>query len=183
MRVARLKHKLGTRAVPTAELELEGARGVLVGRRGRGVPMIASLFNVTRIHNAVSSASMARRAVNLALAYARVRSAFGKPLSSLPLHVRTLARMQVDSRAMSAMVFDVVAMLGASEAATDAAARDEAAMNLRLATPLAKAFTGKLGIAVVSEALEALGGTGYMEDVPVAALYRDSQGEEEASRG
>src|SRR5919204_2798437 len=88
--VNRLKDKLGTRALPTAELTLAGAAAIPVGDTDGGLRKIAGMLNVTRLHNAMSAAAGMRRGVDLAVAYAAVRHAFGRPLAELPLHRATL---------------------------------------------------------------------------------------------
>src|SRR5437773_4791471 len=95
IRVDRLKDKLGTRALPTAELTLEGTPARLVGGAGDGIRKIATLFNITRVYNAVAAVAGMRRCVALATDYARRRNAFGRPLIAHPLHVETLAEMQL----------------------------------------------------------------------------------------
>src|SRR5947209_12998313 len=98
IRVDRLKDKLGTRALPTAELTLEGTPARLVGGAGDGIRKIATLFNITRVYNAVATVAGMRRALALATDYARRRNAFGKPLIEHPLHVETLAEMGLELR-------------------------------------------------------------------------------------
>src|SRR5947209_17660535 len=98
IRIDRLKDKLGTRALPTAELTLDGAPARLVGGAGDGVRKIATLFNITRVYNAVATVAGMRRALALATDYARRRNAFGKPLIEHPLHVETLAEMGLELR-------------------------------------------------------------------------------------
>ena len=161
IRVERLKDKLGTRALPTAELTLEGTPAQLVGGAGDGVRKIATLFNVTRVYNAVAAVAGMRRAIALASDYARRRRAFGKPLIEHPLHVETLADMQLELRAAFLLAFRVVELLGKEECgeATDAESR-----LLRFLIPVVKLYTAKQAIAVASEALEAFGGAGYVED-------------------
>jgi alkylation response protein AidB-like acyl-CoA dehydrogenase len=102
--VNRLKDKLGTRALPTAELTLAGAAATPVGDAGGGLRKIAGMLNVTRLHNAVSSAAGMRRGLELALAYAGARQAFGRPLADLPLHRATLADLAVEAEAAFALV-------------------------------------------------------------------------------
>jgi putative acyl-CoA dehydrogenase len=172
IRVERLKDKLGTRALPTAELTLEGTPAQLVGGAGDGVRKIATLFNVTRVYNAVAAVAGMRRAVALASDYARRRHAFGKPLIEHPLHVETLADMQLEFRAAFLLAFRVVELLGKEECgdATDAELR-----LLRFLIPVAKLYTAKQAIAVASEALEAFGGAGYIEDTGIPRLLRDAQ--------
>ena len=115
IRIERLKDKLGTRALPTAELTLEGTPAQLVGGAGDGVRKIATLFNVTRVYNAVAAVAGMRRAIALASDYARRRRTFGKLLIEHPLHVETLAEMQLELRAAFLLTFRVVELLGKDE--------------------------------------------------------------------
>jgi putative acyl-CoA dehydrogenase len=172
IRIDRLKDKMGTRALPTAELTLDGTPARLVGGAGDGVRKIAALFNVTRVYNAVAAAAGMRRAVALASDYARRRRAFGKLLIEHPLHVETLADMQLELRAAFLLAFRVVELLGKDEVgdATEAESR-----LLRFLIPVAKLYTAKQAIAVASEALEAFGGAGYLEDTGIPRLLRDAQ--------
>jgi alkylation response protein AidB-like acyl-CoA dehydrogenase len=94
--VHRLKDKLGTRKVPTAELTLDGTRATPVAGLGDGVKGIAPMLNITRTWNGVSSVAYMRRAIALARDYARRRVAFGAPLADKPLHLDTLAGMQAE---------------------------------------------------------------------------------------
>src|SRR5205823_1876625 len=98
IQVKRLKDKLGTRALPTAELTLDGAPGHLIGGTGQGVRKISALFNITRVYNAVAAVAGMRRAIALAKDYASRRHAFGKPLAAHPLHVETLAALETEWR-------------------------------------------------------------------------------------
>src|SRR5437762_1962634 len=172
IRVDRLKDKLGTRALPTAELTLEGTPAQLVGGAGDGVRKIATLFNVTRVYNAVAAVAGMRRAIALASDYARRRHAFGKPLVEHPLHLETLADMQLELRAAFLLAFRVVELVGRDECgeATDAESR-----LLRFLIPVAKLYTAKQAIAVASETLETFGGAGYVEDTGLPRLLRDAQ--------
>jgi alkylation response protein AidB-like acyl-CoA dehydrogenase len=172
IRVERLKDKLGTRALPTAELTLEGTPAQLVGGAGDGVRKIATLFNITRVYNAVAAVAGMRRAVALASDYARRRRAFGKPLIEHPLHVETLAEMHLKLRATFLLAFRVVELLGKEECgdATEAELR-----LLRFLIPIAKLYTAKQAIAVTSEAIEAFGGAGYLEDTGLPRMLRDAQ--------
>ncbi|HEX7030396.1 MAG TPA: acyl-CoA dehydrogenase family protein [Gammaproteobacteria bacterium] len=172
IRVRRLKDKLGTRALPTAELDLENARAILVGEPGKGVRTIATLLNITRLYNACSAASQMRRALVLANDYAQKRVAFGKPLAEQPLHAETLAALEAETRGATLMVLHAAALLGKEEAGT---ASDVERKQLRLLTPLIKLYTAKQAVAVCSEALECFGGAGYIEDTGLPALLRDAQ--------
>jgi putative acyl-CoA dehydrogenase len=172
IRVNRLKDKLGTRALPTAELDLDGTPALLVGGEGDGVRKIATLFNVTRVYNSIAAIGGMRRAYALASDYATRRSAFGKRLADQPLHVETLADLDARVRACFFLTFQVVELLGLEECgeASDA----ELAM-LRLLTPVAKLYTAKQAVTVASEALESFGGAGYIEDTGLPRLLRDAQ--------
>lgn len=172
IQINRLKDKLGTRALPTAELDLNGTPATLVGEPGNGVKKISTLFNITRMYNAVCAVSGMRRGIALARDYARRRVAFKHPLSELPLHVETLAAMETEYEGAFHLVFRLVELLGKDD--TQTATRDETAV-LRLLTPIAKLYTGKQGVAVASEVVECFGGAGYMEDTGIPRILRDSQ--------
>lgn len=172
IRVNRLKDKLGTRALPTAELELDGTPATLVGDEGNGVRKIAAMLNITRIHNAVNAAALMRRATALATDYATRRVAFGRVIAEQPLHAATLATL--DAACSGALLLSLrVAELQGREECGDAT-DDETAL-LRLLTPVVKLYTGKQAVAVTSEALEAFGGAGYIEDTGLPRLLRDAQ--------
>jgi alkylation response protein AidB-like acyl-CoA dehydrogenase len=172
IRIERLKDKLGTRALPTAELTLDGTPAQLVGGAGDGVRKIATLFNITRVYNAVAGVAGMRRAIALASDYARRRRAFGKLLIEHPLHVETLADMQLELRAAFLLAFRVVELLGKAECGE---ASESESRLLRFLIPVAKLYTAKQAIAVASEALEAFGGAGYVEDTGIPRLLRDAQ--------
>lgn len=170
--VLRLKDKLGTRSLPTAELRLVGTPALLVGEPGRGVPNITTLVNVTRVYNAVCSVAGMRRGLALARDYASRRQAFGKLLAEQPLHLETLAALEVEFQAALWLVFRVVELLGRDECGV--ATEDERAV-LRLLTPLAKLYTARQTVASASEVLESFGGAGYVEDTGLPRLLRDAQ--------
>jgi putative acyl-CoA dehydrogenase len=172
IRIQRLKDKLGTRALPTAELVLDGTPARLIGSEGRGVKEIATVLNITRLYNACCAVGFMRRGLALARDYASRRVAFGRPLSEHPLYVETLASLQVDFEGSFHLVFFAARLLGKEEAGTATAQERKI---LRLVTPLAKLFTAKLAVAAVSEALECFGGAGYVEDTGLPVLLRDSQ--------
>ncbi len=172
LRVDRLKDKLGTRKLPTGELTLEGTPAVPVGELANGVRAISTVLNITRTWNAMASVSYMRRSLALARAYARVRVAFGAPLARQPLHADTLAALQAECEAAFHLTFAVVELLGRAE--HDEASEQQLAL-LRVLTPVAKLTTARQGVAVVSEAIEAFGGAGYIEDTGLPALLRDAQ--------
>ncbi|HEY0971675.1 MAG TPA: acyl-CoA dehydrogenase family protein [Gemmatimonadales bacterium] len=172
IRVNRLKEKLGTRALPTAELTLDGAPGLLVGGEGDGVRKIAALFNVTRAYNAVCAVAGMRRAIALARDYAARRRAFGRALAEHPLHQETLDELDMRLHAAFHLAFQVAELMGREECGR--ASEDEQGI-LRLLTPVAKLYTARQAVVVASEALEAFGGAGYIEDTGLPRLLRDAQ--------
>ena len=171
IRVLRLKEKLGTRALPTAELELDGTLAEPVVGLTHGTRNITTMLNLTRTWNAVCAGASMRRGVALARDYARRRTAFGAPLARQPLHLDTLAGMQAETEAVCNLVFHTVHLLGREE--TDRI-RDEERALLRLLLSICKLITAKQAIAVVSEAIEAIGGAAYMEDTGLPMLLRDT---------
>ncbi|MBX7190956.1 MAG: acyl-CoA dehydrogenase family protein [Sandaracinaceae bacterium] len=170
--VNRLKDKLGTRKVPTAEIMLRGTPATAVMGLANGVRNITPMLNVTRTWNAVMSVAFMRRAVALTRDYSKKRRAFGALLSDKPLHLDTLATLAAETEAMTHLAFEVVAILGRLERG---AARPQDEALLRLLTPIAKLTTGKSVVTVVSETLECFGGAGYVEDTGLPALLRDAQ--------
>jgi alkylation response protein AidB-like acyl-CoA dehydrogenase len=172
IRVERLKDKLGTRKVPTAELTLDGAPAQLVCGTTDGVKNITPLLNITRLWNGISAAALMRRGVALAFDYARKRAAFGTSLAEKPLHLDTLAGMQAESEAAFQFAFFVAELTGKAE--TNEISADESVL-LRLLTPLMKLTTARQAVAVTSEALESFGGAGYVEDTGLPMLLRDAQ--------
>ncbi|SKB42202.1 acyl-CoA dehydrogenase family protein [Luteibacter sp. 22Crub2.1] len=170
--IDRLKKKLGTHELPTAEIHLNGLPATPVGPVDHGVRQIAPMLNVTRTWNAVCAVASMARAISLARDYATRRYAFGARLIDHPLHARTLADMQAEYEAAFALTFHVAELLGHVE---HGQAGPLDAPLLRLLTPLAKLWTAKVSIRVVSEALECFGGAGYIEDTGLPQLLRDAQ--------
>ncbi len=170
--VNRLKDKLGTRKVPTAEILLDATPADLIGGTRDGVKAIAPMLNVTRTWNAVSAVALARRGLALARDYAYRRIAFGAPLSEKPLHVDTLAGLEAEFLGAFHLTFFVVELLGRDEAG---AASEQQAQLSRLLTPVAKLLTAKQAVQILSEVIEAFGGAGYVEDTGLPLLLRDAQ--------
>jgi alkylation response protein AidB-like acyl-CoA dehydrogenase len=170
--VHRLKDKLGTRHLPTAELLLDGAIAEPVAGLSDGIRNMSSMLNITRTWNAVCAVAGMQRGLFLARDYARRRVAFGAPLAEKPLHLETLADLSADYDAAFGLVFHQALLLGRCE--TGEASSGEQAV-LAALTPLTKLFTGKLAVASASEVLECFGGAGYVEDTGLPALLRDAQ--------
>ncbi|NXU12391.1 ACD11 dehydrogenase, partial [Pardalotus punctatus] len=169
--VQRLKDKLGTRQMATAELWLQGARAELISAEGRGVAAISNMLNVTRIHNVIGAVASMRRMISLSRDYARKRVAFGKLLKDHPLHMQTIARMEVQARGAFLLMMETVRLLGLAE--TNLASEQDQLL-LRLLIPVAKLYTGKQASAVAVEAMESFGGQGYMEDTGLPVILRDT---------
>ena len=170
--ILRLKDKLGTRMVPTAELLLNGAIAAPVKGLSDGVKNIASMLTITRMWNAVGAVAGMRRALALARDYAGRRAAFGAPLAEKALHLETLADLQALFEGAFHLTFRAVELVGRDEA--EGLGEREAAL-LRLLTPIVKLTTGKQVVSVVSETLECFGGAGYVENTGLPRLLRDAQ--------
>jgi len=172
IQVNRLKDKLGTRKVPTAELTLDGAEAIPVAGLADGVRNISSMLNITRTWNAVCASAGVQRCLQLLRDYARRRVAFGAPLQEKPLHADTLLGLEAEAQGTFLLAFRAAELIGRKEAGT---LTDEEALLLRVVTPIAKLTTGKQGVATASEALESFGGAGYVEDTGLPRLLRDAQ--------
>ncbi len=171
-RIDRLKDKLGTRAMATGEVTLEGAHAELVGELDRGFAQMTSMLNVTRLHNAIASAGTLRRGLQLARGYAARRTAFGRPLERLPLQRQVLVQLAVQAEAALVMTMRLAVLLGRIECGT--ASVDESVV-FRLGASLAKLYTARQAVTGSSEVVESFGGAGYMEDTGIARLLRDAQ--------
>ncbi len=165
-RVNRLKDKLGTRKLPTAELDLEGMIATPVAGLTDGIKAIAPMLSVTRTWNALCAVATMRRGLDLARAYACERVAFGSPLSEKPLHLDTLAGVQAEFEGAFQLAFRAARELGREENGEADGAL------LRVLAPLAKLCTARQAVAGVSELLEAFGGAGYIEDTGLPVLLR-----------
>jgi putative acyl-CoA dehydrogenase len=166
--IQRLKDKLGNRSNASSEVEFVGTYGRLVGEEGRGVPTIIEVANHTRLDCALSSAALMRQAVARATHHAAYRSAFGKRLADQPLMQNVLADLSLESEAATALAMRLArAYDRAEESEFEGSFR-------RLVTPIAKYWVCKRAPAHVVEALECLGGNGYVEDFILARLHRES---------
>jgi acyl-CoA dehydrogenase len=171
-RVDRLKDKLGTRAMATGEVTLEGALAEQVGEVERGFAQMTPMLNITRLHNAIASAAGIRRGLMLARGYAAQRTAFGKPLEQQPLQRQVLLQLAVQAESSLLITMRLAALMGRVECGL---AGEEERLLFRLGTSLTKLYTAKQAVAAASEAIEAFGGAGYMEDTGIARLLRDAQ--------
>jgi len=170
--IDRLKDKLGTRELPTAEIHLRDTRAELVGDTANGVRAIAPVLQVTRLWNAFGSLSTMQRCLALTRDYAQRRHSFGRPLVEQPLFADALAGWEAEFEAAFGLAMEVALLLGRVESGAGDA-RDVALH--RLLTPLAKLWICKLGVRIASETVEAIGGIGYLEDSGIPLLLRDAQ--------
>ncbi len=167
IRFLNLKDKLGNRSNASAEAEFESAHAVLIGEEGRGVPVIIEMVMATRLDCAVSSAALMRLAVASALHHCRQRSAFGRALSDQPIMAHLLADLALDVEAATALSFRLARSF-------DRVADPRASAWRRLMTPVTKYWVCKTATAVVAEAMECLGGNGYVETTGMSRLYREA---------
>jgi putative acyl-CoA dehydrogenase len=164
MEFQRLKDKLGTRSLPSSEVEFRGALGRLVGEEGRGVPAIIRMVNHTRLDCLLGSTAGLRRGTLEAIHHARHRSAFGAPLVDQPAMRNVLADLAIESEAATVTAMRVAR---AYDEPSEAAFR-------RFATAVCKYWVSKRAAAHAAEALECLGGNGFVEDSGMPLLYRDA---------
>ncbi|MDB5650466.1 MAG: uncharacterized protein JWL62_1986 [Hyphomicrobiales bacterium] len=172
VQVRRLKDKLGTRALPTAELDLDGLHAVQLGADGAGVKTVSTMLNITRLHNAICSLGEITRALEEMRDYSARRIAFGAPLDAHVLHVAAFAREEVKLLAGFLLTMQLVHLLGREECS---AGRPAESNILRLMTPVCKLFTARAAVSAASEVVEGFGGAGYVEDVGIARHLRDAQ--------
>jgi len=164
----RLKDKLGNRSNASAEVELAVAGGWRVGEEGRGIRTILEMVNCTRLDCVIGTAALMRQAVAQATHHAAHRSAFGKRLADQPLMAGVLADLAVESEAATAL------MLRLAHAADCSAHEEHEALIRRIGTAVAKYWVCKRGPVLTAEALECLGGNGYVEESVMPRLYREA---------
>ncbi|KAF1926684.1 uncharacterized protein M421DRAFT_422657 [Didymella exigua CBS 183.55] len=192
VRIQRLKNKLGTKSLPTAELELRGARAWLIGTEGRGVAEIAAVLNITRLYTAAGSVGNWSRGLAICRAYSQVRKVRGGLLQDNPAHLRWMAEETVKYHAAAHFTFFGVALQGALEQSHGAVAvntkaadlvpsdKTEIALLLRLLLPVMKAQVSVASVGGLRQCMECLGGVGYCENnedgglLNVAKIYRDN---------
>ncbi|HKR65917.1 MAG TPA: acyl-CoA dehydrogenase family protein [Thermoanaerobaculia bacterium] len=164
--IERLKEKLGVRSMATGEVTLRDAIAEEVG----GFAAMTDMLNLSRLYNAVASIGVIGRAVYEARHYIQRREVFGRPVIEWPLAQETFFDLEAEHVAAMLLTFEAVESLGRADAG------DRDAQRLaRLLTPIVKATTGKLAVPCVSEAMELIGGNGYIEEHPMPRLLRDAQ--------
>ena len=168
IRIQRLKDKLGNRSNASAEVEFDRAYASRVGEEGRGVATIIEMVNGTRLDCVTGSAALMRQAVSQAIHHCRYRRVFGVPLIDQPAMLNVLADLELETEAAALLMVRLATSF-------DRSADDEHERDLRrIATPLAKFWVTKRCSEVVHEALECLGGNGYVEESIMPRLFRES---------
>ncbi len=168
LRFQRLKDKLGNKSNASSEVEFHRAEGYLLGDEGRGIATIIGMVTPTRIDCALGSAGQMRASLSRAVHHCRHRKAFGANLIDQPLMTTVLADMALDVAAATALAFRLV------HAAASTDNNPAEAAFARLMTPAIKYWICKTGPALTYEAMECLGGNGYVEDFDMARIYRDA---------
>ena len=168
LRFQRLKDKLGNRSNASSEVEIHGALAQLIGEPGRGIATILEMVTLTRLDCALSSAGLMRASIAEAVHHARYRKTFGETLISQPLMQRVLADMALDAAAAAALAFRLAV------AFDQAAADNSEAAYARLMTPVIKYWVCKCAGPLIGEAMECLGGNGYVEEGNLARHYREA---------
>ncbi|KAJ5964947.1 Acyl-CoA oxidase/dehydrogenase type 1 [Penicillium vulpinum] len=172
VRIHRLKNKLGTKELPTAELELKDMRAHLLGELDQGIPTIAPLLNVTRLHTFIGSLAGWRRAISITKSFAKARTTVGEPLWLIPMHLRLLADLEVKHRGAMGLGWFTVALFGVVEDQKSSSNKlahlpqpgKEADVVFRTLTATAKAVISKMATAGIQECQESMGGVGYMDE-------------------
>ncbi|MDQ3281000.1 MAG: acyl-CoA dehydrogenase family protein [Acidobacteriota bacterium] len=164
--IERLKNKLGVRSMATGEVTLNDAPAEEVG----GFAAMTDMLNLSRLYNSIASVGVIGRAVYESRHYIDRRQVFGRPIIEWPLAQETFFDIEAEHVAAMLLTFETVELLARADAGDT-----EAARLVRVLTPIVKAVTGKLAVPCVSEAMELIGGNGYIEDSPMPRLLRDAQ--------
>lgn len=170
--IRRLKDKLGVRAVPSGEVEFDGAMAYVVGDKANGLKYMLEALNLSRICNAVASLGIMRRALNEATDYARQREAFGRKLVEFPMVQDSLGKLTAKMEVELVTVFDLIKLY--DRVVANEASNEEVIMN-RLFIAILKKETAEQAIHFAHEAIEMHGGNGYIEDFVTPRLLRDAQ--------
>ena len=168
-RIRRLKDKLGTKGLPTGEIDLLGAEAVEIAPPPAGFKLMMEALEYSRVHNAVGSVGIQRRSLAEALAWARTRRAFGHVLTDYPMVQDELLRMRVRFEAGALLAFEAAIVFD------EVRQGSKRSTWMRLATALAKYLTAEWAISASRAALELIGGNGYTSDYPMARILRDAQ--------
>jgi alkylation response protein AidB-like acyl-CoA dehydrogenase len=189
VRVSRLEKKPGIHGSPTCEVVFEGARGIRLGEKGKGFKAMLDLMNASRLGVAAQALGLSQAAFHDALAYARQREQFGKPIIDQPLLKTMLAKMAVNIEAVRALLYRTIELVDTNRAREAAVARGEGTdaerselallserddARVRLLTPLCKYFATEICLDLTRDALQVFGGIGFTMDSNAAKLHTDS---------
>ncbi|KVC78222.1 acyl-CoA dehydrogenase family protein [Burkholderia ubonensis] len=165
--IQRLKDKVGNRSNSSSEIELDDAWGIMLGDEGRGIPTIIEMATCTRLNCVLGSAAMLRQGVVQAIAYTRQRHAFGRALAEQPLMRTVLADLALESEAALALAMRLAAAFERDDTPGERAWK-------RIVTPAAKFWVCKRAVELTGEVMEVFGGNGYVDDGPIARLFREA---------
>lgn len=172
IKIRRLKDKLGVRAVPSGEVEFDGAEAFVVGDPEQGLKYMMEALNLSRICNAVASIGIMKRAMDEAAEYAERRNAFGRKLTDFPMVQDSLMKLRAKQEFETAAIFDLIALYDRVTAGE--ATSEEQVLN-RLLIAILKKESAEQAIHFSHEAIEMHGGNGYIEDFVTPRLLRDAQ--------
>ena len=166
IRLQRLKNKLGNRSNASSEVEFHGALACLIGEEGRGIPTILEMVTSTRLDCILGTAGMMRRALIQAVNHARYRTAFKRALIDQPLMKNVLADLALESEAATTVAIRLAGLFEQTD-------HESVSLLRRVLTPALKYWICKRGVVLSGEALEVLGGNGYVEESNLARIYRE----------
>ncbi|WP_422123804.1 acyl-CoA dehydrogenase family protein [Planococcus sp. X10-3] len=172
IKIRRLKDKLGVRAVPSGEVEFDGAEAYVVGDSAQGLKYMMEALNLSRICNAVASVGIMKRALDEATEYAERRNAFGRKLTKFPMVQDSLMKLRAKQEFETAAIFDLIVLY--DRVAAGEASAEEQILN-RLLIAILKKESAEQAIHFSHEAIELHGGNGYIEDFVTPRLLRDAQ--------
>ncbi len=167
VQIQRLKDKVGNRSNASGEVEFLDAWGVMLGEEGHGIRTIIEMATMTRLSCVIASAGMLRQCLVQALGYARRRQAFGRPLAAQPLMHTVLADLALESEAATVLMLHLAQAFERSDT-------PEGRAGTRILTPAAKFWVCKRAVELSGEAMEILGGNGYVEESVLARIYREA---------
>jgi putative acyl-CoA dehydrogenase len=165
--VQRLKDKLGNRSNSSGEVEFQDAYGIMVGEEGRGIPTIIEMANHTRLDCVIGSAGLMRQALVQSVHHARHRTAFGRHLAQQPLMRNVLSDLALESEAATLLMLRLARAVETPDDPVERAWR-------RIVTPAAKFWICKRALEFTGECMEVWGGNGYVENAPMARMYREA---------
>ena len=165
--IQRLKDKVGNRSNSSSEIELNDAWGIMLGDEGRGIPTIIEMATTTRLNCVLGSAAMLRQGVVQAIAYTRQRHAFGRALAEQPLMRTVLADLALESEA-------ALSLVDASRRRVRARATPRERAWKRDRHARGEILGGKRAVELTGEVMEVFGGNGYVDDGPIARLFREA---------